>query len=113
LPDTELARLISEQAADDTHRVYRNGAVSLDAVADLLGYDEDGLVSFLRSPALASQVRIAHGTRYGYVKQRCRCGDCRAVNALYQRVRRESARLHLSPVMRRALLRALVEYLDR
>jgi hypothetical protein len=31
---------------------------------------------------------ISHGTRYTYVRMKCRCDECRAANTRYYQVRR-------------------------
>lgn len=35
---------------------------------------------------------LTHGTLYAYQKYRCRCADCRAINAATERARRSGAR---------------------
>ena len=102
--DEELALLIEEQRADDTHivrpdRVMRYG-LRLDHQTDndkdlsnLIGVDEDGeVVSFIRAERGEILVGAApwHGTEDGYTNHRCRCPRCRQANTVANHKRRQA-----------------------
>lgn len=71
---SELAALIAEQEKDDTYCVY---SISVDAWPS--GADA---VHHARKLKLAT---IPHGTLTGAKVFKCKCDDCRAASAKYQR----------------------------
>lgn len=96
--EEELAQLIAEQEADDTHVVRpHRGQVDISSIGNFVTTDDDGEVvcllpkergSVLRPPVAGTE--SWHGTRSGYTNHGCRCRPCRKANSEYMAERRAS-----------------------